>query len=1129
MILSSFILNISLALTFIATEAQAVKSYVPRSGDPVLESWRWHVYPELKGKGLRCLAEASDGAMWFGTNRGVWRYDGLEWTEYTPADGLYSAPVNALYGAPDGSVYAGSEMGISRFADGVWRRVFPLAGDMAWPISRFTADSDGSLWVATAWGALHLLGEEVVCYTSTAMGKALAVLAPDLNCVSIADRVLPAEAWDEGLGIKVVKGAYIGVALGDAPMVIWAVASGSPAAEAGLQVGDQILMLDGSLPDNPSFGLSGIAGKTVELQVQRLGESTPRAMALESRLLTGEINDFAVSDILLDAAGGVWFGLSWRGQVLHWNRSSDTWRAFGVEDGLAAGGRNTQLAQTADGSVWKVSGDDYPLHQWDGQRWLAHELATPGNNGAYNINTSVLVTGDGTLWVGCHGGHLARWWDGEWKFTRPWEVPVPQVRLTNLLLAADGAIWFAGLGQEAVRLEYDTGRWTSYEDLHLYAETSDGEQWFSNQYQNLIHFDGEKWRKYEQADGIMDRAETILVTRDDEVWVGGSHNGHAAIARIDTAAPGGTSWTLEEFPWLGGRINATCVFEAADGDIWFGSSDVGLKQLGGFIRFNGDGWQHYSGAETSLYPYAIDQMADGTIWIGGGLHRFVDERWEVVDGPSELKGWIHDIVATRRLGLWVGTRAYGALRFDGQTWTRYGVEHGLADTYIESILEAEDGSLWVGTRKGISRFDGQTWVKHILPPEVRTLHGAGLRLARDGALWIWWPNLSIRYRSDTEPPETRINFFFDEVSQPGNNTVTWQGNDPWGVTPTAALYFSWRLDGGPWSPYTLELSEILIGLAPGEHVFEVKARDQDFNEDPTPAVARFVVSQPVWRQAWFLGLLGILGLAILTSSTYALRKRQDLRRAELALMREMEAELQTAHDLQMDLMPTEAPNIEGLDIASSCLPASQVGGDFYQYYHHDGMLKLCLADVAGHAMGAAIPVVMFSGVLESEIKNGKGLEDLYADLNRTLFKTLDQLTFVCFAMAEVQLTTLRVRVANSGCPYPLHYRAAIRSVVELEIDAYPLGLQLESKHQTMEAQLAVGDYLVFCSDGIIETFNQAEELFGFERTADVVHAAGLQGVSAEVLRDRLLEAVRVFAGEVGQEDDITCMVLHITG
>lgn len=112
-------------LAFGSLPVQAMKAYQPKHPNPVLEPWRWQAFPELKDLGLRCMAEATDGAIWFGTDYGVQRYDGLKWERYTPEAGLYGAPINVLCAAKDGSVYAGSDKGISRFDGDTWQRVFP--------------------------------------------------------------------------------------------------------------------------------------------------------------------------------------------------------------------------------------------------------------------------------------------------------------------------------------------------------------------------------------------------------------------------------------------------------------------------------------------------------------------------------------------------------------------------------------------------------------------------------------------------------------------------------------------------------------------------------------------------------------------------------------------------------------------------------------------------------------------------------------------------------------------------------------------------------------------------------------------------------------------------------------------
>lgn len=250
-------------------------------------------------------------------------------------------------------------------------------------------------------------------------------------------------------------------------------------------------------------------------------------------------------------------------------------------------------------------------------------------------------------------------------------------------------------------------------------------------------------------------------------------------------------------------------------------------------------------------------------------------------------------------------------------------------------------------------------------------------------------------------------------------------------------------------------------------------------------------------------------------------------REEETQRRLLERELQTAHDLQMSLMPREFPQVLGFDVAGRCIPANHVGGDFFQYYQQDGKLAVCMADVTGHAMEAAVPVLMFSGILETEMRLDNPIHELFGHLNRTLYIKLDPRTFVCFAMGEIDFATCILRLSNSGCPYPYHFKASTGEVEELQMDAYPLGILPESDYTVRDIQLEREDYILFCSDGIIEAENGAGELFGFERTGDAIHGGCADGLPAEALIDRLIGKVREFVDDAPQGDDMTCIVIQV--
>ena len=126
---------------------------------------------------------------------------------------------------------------------------------------------------------------------------------------------------------------------------------------------------------------------------------------------------------------------------------------------------------------------------------------------------------------------------------------------------------------------------------------------------------------------------------------------------------------------------------------------------------------------------------------------------------------------------------------------------------------------------------------------------------------------------------------------------------------------------------------------------------------------------------------------------------------------------------------------------------------------------------------------------------------------------------------RVPSRTKKLRLASCGSLYPLHVHNG--EVTELKIDGYPLGVREDTTYDTIEAQLSEGDYLIMYSDGIPETVNPAEEMFGYERTIETVREACAEGIGAEDLVDRLMSRAREFAGEEPQADDMRCVVVRV--
>ncbi|MCY3680324.1 MAG: ATP-binding protein [Gemmatimonadetes bacterium] len=747
----------------------AATPFTPRLSDPVHESWRWRSFPELKGQGVSCLAQDGDGNFLFGTDRGIYRYDGMNWDFFPFDEGMVGARINALYVAGDGGVYVGSDRGIGRFENGIWERVFPSEGE--WNTWDLMASQDGSLWAGTEWGALRLTPE----------GTRLYVAAEDTT------------------GIREM-------------------------------VSDAVTFV---------------------------------VVPLDNRRL-------AVYDVCEGPDGAIWFGM-YDGDLIRFDFASG-YRRFGGEDEIDQG-TYPRICVTEDGVVWVVYGDKSKrVNRFDGEKWEALEVGDLGRDHHY---TSILESGDGTLWIG--GSRLIAHRDGVW---RVYDSSVFSHRM-ELHEATDGALWIVDRGEGAVRLDLGEDQTQTYEGLIFQCDTPDGAQWFISQDNGVVRYDGQGWTRFGVADGLMDAPSKLFVTRDGALWASGSHEQVAATARLDSSV-----WILKCHPRLSWGIDPCAVYEAFDGSLWFVAAvDWWLYGfLGGVVVFDGKGWTHHAVPGMTHYVRGIGQSSDGVLWFGGRLFGFDGVRRVRFTGPEVLAEDFVDAVYTAPRGdLWLGSRTYGVFRYDGTEWQRFDYGDGLADNRVQSIFQDRDGAVWAGTAEGVSRFDGRTWLQNALPPDFpRTGFYDPILQSRDGIFWLnsvsdvdaWHKRSSpggiavpctlrtVRYVPETDPPETLMTLAPDEVPEGGEITFAWSGTDLWRSTLREDLQYAYRLDGGEWSPYSGDTVRSFEDLDVGTHTIEVKARDLAFNEEPVPSLVQFNVVPVVWRRPWFIGLIS--GFVILT-------------------------------------------------------------------------------------------------------------------------------------------------------------------------------------------------------------------------------------------------------------------------
>ncbi|HIM52084.1 MAG TPA: HAMP domain-containing protein [Acidobacteria bacterium] len=253
--------------------------------------------------------------------------------------------------------------------------------------------------------------------------------------------------------------------------------------------------------------------------------------------------------------------------------------------------------------------------------------------------------------------------------------------------------------------------------------------------------------------------------------------------------------------------------------------------------------------------------------------------------------------------------------------------------------------------------------------------------------------------------------------------------------------------------------------------------------------------------------------------------------------RRLKEELRIARDIQMSLLPSGPITFPGLAMTAMCRPASEVGGDYYDFMplgeHRLGVL---VADVSGKGTSAAFYMAELKGLILSLSQIYQSPKRLLLEVNRILSANLlDNRTFITMLYAVLDLearTMTYVRAGHTPLIYvPADGHAPGRSQV-LMPDGLVVGLHLEGIEEKFaelleEQTLPIdeGDLFAFFTDGITEAMNEESDLFGEERLSRLLeeHAH----LPSDELREQILGDVEAFVGGADQHDDMTIVLLRI--
>ncbi|HUL76007.1 MAG TPA: SpoIIE family protein phosphatase [Vicinamibacteria bacterium] len=265
-------------------------------------------------------------------------------------------------------------------------------------------------------------------------------------------------------------------------------------------------------------------------------------------------------------------------------------------------------------------------------------------------------------------------------------------------------------------------------------------------------------------------------------------------------------------------------------------------------------------------------------------------------------------------------------------------------------------------------------------------------------------------------------------------------------------------------------------------------------------------------------------LRVLTAlANVAAAKIENVRLLEESLeKRRMEEDMRMAAEIQTGLLPREAPQLPGWDVAGCNLPCRTVGGDYYDFAIEGGRLLLALGDVSGKGTGAALLMTVLRAAVRAHWTE-PSLSEAVARINRTVCQNVPSSKYVTFFVASLDPASGRLAFVNAGHNPPLLVRDG-GQVEKLSDGGLVLGMFENIVYDCGRVEMRPGDTLVIYSDGVTETWDPDGEEFGEESLIPLAVRNRTEG--AEALQNAILREIERFEAGARATDDRTIVVLR---
>ncbi|MCU0453740.1 MAG: SpoIIE family protein phosphatase [Bacteroidetes bacterium] len=856
-----------------------------------------------------------------------------------------------------------------------------------------------------------------------------------------------------------------------------------------------------------------------------------------------------VRSLLLDRGTNVWVGTDdglFRAVV---RRSADgaervLFKRISVEGDPARSPVQPQifaLAEDLEGYIWV--GTNGGLSRFDRTRFqYEHFRHDPRDSRSlsYNEIRSLHEDRSGNLWIGTYGGGVSQLDRGRKRFTHLRHDPdnpngLRRPIVWSIYEDGEGILWIGTHGGGLNRYDRRNGSWRAY--VHDPRDP-----------RSISH----------------NVVRLVLEDRRGRLWLatdgGGLCEFDRRTGRFRRFAP-----ERDNSGSLGGNV-VRMLYEDRAGTLWIGFQGAGMDRLvrdddGEPLRF-----EHFRHRPDDPRSVASDQVRwaledhDGVFWVatlGGGLDRMdrstgAFTHLRAVEGSSDglPSDFLMSVMEDTQGRLWAATWGAGIsiLDRDRQHWLTYDESHGLPSNSIYGFLEDASGRMWMSSNNGLIRFDprSQAFRNYGVADGLQSIEfdaGAFTKTRKGEMIFGGINGINIFYPEEITdnayvPPvvltsvrvlneEWRFDRPVWDVTQlelgPGDNVVAFQFAALDFTAPERNRY-QYRMEGVDEDWLTADpqvRTAQYTTLPPGQYTFRVRASNNDGRWNDAGLVLTVVVRPPWWSTLWFRSLIVLTALA---AGFVTVRSR--VRDARIA------AELHAAHDAQMSIMPHEPLRSAVLEVAGQCVPANEVGGDFFDYRWMDPdktQAVVMVGDVSGKAMKAAMTAIMTSGALSAEVLKEKPVAEVLTNVNPFVFEKTERKVFVAASLVQIDGRKKTLRFSNAGLIDPMVWREGVVRSLKATGLRHPLGMVRDTVYEEQKSTLRPGDIVVLVSDGVTEARRRDGTFYGEERLVALLERKDLSGLGAAEVVAMILKAVHDFAERTGQHDDMTVVVAKVGG